>query len=350
MGRHRTRNRHLPARVYESRGWLFYVDPGGTWHRLGKQWDRAAKDEWIRLTTGRAPEGTVSGLLDVFLTHTEALVRQGKRAMRTLDGNLTEAQSLKLVFGRMPYAAVTSKHIKSYLNRRTDKDGKPAPVRANREIALLSSAYAWAMGEPCFDVTVNPCYGVRRNPERSRERCPELWELEAVKEKASEAWRAIIDAAYITGQRGQSLRLLRKDQLREDGIDFGVTKRGKHVFVEWDADLRACIARLTAIGDEIAKRTHLTSTHVIVNRHGQPYSAAGWKSNFYKFVRAALGDKENALQEAFHFHDIRARSATDDELSAQHRLGHRTRSQTDDYLRSKRVVRVKPLPLKRSAA
>lgn len=352
MGRRRKTEHHLPRRVYLNRGWHWFVDDAGKWYKLGKEWDRAAKDTWVKLTEGKAAHGTVSELLDAYLEHAANLVRQGKRSKQTYDGNLGEAQTLKLVFGRMGYAAVTSKHVASFLRRRTDKAGKPAPVRANREAALLSSAYSWAMGEPGFDVTLNPCYGVRRNTERPRERCPEMWELDAVKAKANEQWRAIVDLAYITGQRGVTLRLLTKDRLRDAGIDFGTTKRGRPIFIEWDDDLRACITTLQTITAKVCEERKTLTPYLIVNRYGQPYGAQGWKGTFYKLVRAAIADGENPLKSAFHFHDIRAKSATDEDEAGgnpQHRLGHRTRAQTADYLRSKSVVRVKALPLKRGA-
>ena len=164
--------------MYFHRGWYNWRDPqSGRWHPLGKEWDREARAKSVELSTGKAPAGTLAELLDAFLEHCEDLVRQGTRSRHTFDVNRYEAEKLKNSFGRMDYRALTSKHCASYLDRRTDKRGNPTPVRANREIALLSSAYSWAMRKDRYNIKSNPCYGVRRNKERSRERYVETSEL-----------------------------------------------------------------------------------------------------------------------------------------------------------------------------
>lgn len=103
----------------------------------------------------------------------------------------------------------------------------------------------------------------------------------------------------------------------------------------------------------IEAELHVASPYVIVSRTGQPYTPAGWKTTMYKIVRAAINDPANPLEEPFSFHDFRARSATDEEelygTSPQHRLGHRRRATTDDYMRGRRAKRVKPLPLRKAS-
>lgn len=169
MAGRRKQGHHLPDRVYVNHGWHFYVDPAGKWHKLGKAWDREAKEKWLQLSEGKACEGTAAKLIDDFLAHCEQLVRAGRRSKRTLEDNEAETRALKVVFARTPAHLLTSRHVKSYLNKRNDRDGRPVPVRANREIAFLSSAYAWAMGRDEWPkITVNPCYGVRRNAESPR--------------------------------------------------------------------------------------------------------------------------------------------------------------------------------------
>lgn len=365
MGRKRSKNPHLPDGVHPSNGWHFWRDPAsGRWHKLGREWDRAAKERWIELSTGKSTQGTVAELLDNFLVHREHQVRLGKISKNTYEGHLFEIVPLKLVFGRMHYNAITGKHIASYLRRRTytakrkGPDGttielpaRPAPVRANREIALLSSAYSWAMGEDAYEITGNPCYGVRRNKETPKDRCPERWEIEAAKAKAPPLWQQIFDLAYVCGQRGIDIRMMPKQAVQEDGIRITQTKAGSQIMIEWDEDLRAIVAAILAATRAVEARLKIVSPYLIVNRFGQPYTATGWKGLVYRFVRAAIADESNPLSEPFSFHDIRAKSATDEEESGtnpQFRLGHKKRSQTDDYVRSKKVHRVKPLPLKRA--
>jgi integrase len=49
------------------------------------------------------------------------------------------------------------------------------------------------------------------------------------------------------------------------------------------------------------------------------------------------------LKKRFTDHDIRAKTATDDPLGAQQRLGHKSRSMTDRYVKARKVEKVKPL-------
>lgn len=369
MGRRRKgANAHLPEGVYLSRGWHFYRDPDtGEWHKLGKEWDKAARDAWARLSTGKASPGTVAQLLDAYLIHREQLVREGKLSKRTLADNEEEAKYLKRAF-RLPYMQVTSRHVATYLQRRTwkpkpirgpdgelvDQAPRRAPVRANREISLLSGAYTWGLTSPDFpDINFNPCVGVWRNEETPKTRCPERWEIEAAKQKADAVWSLILDFAYACGQRGIDTRLLQKRALRYDGIRIKQTKGGAELVIEWDAELLGVVVSLLAYSDEIESKLKITSPYVIVTRKGQPYSEAGWKNAVYRIVRAAIADHTNPLEQPFSFHDMRARSATDEEeiygTNPQHRLGHKKRSTTEIYLRERRVRRVKPLPLRKAS-
>ena len=49
------------------------------------------------------------------------------------------------------------------------------------------------------------------------------------------------------------------------------------------------------------------------------------------------------LKERFTEHDIRAKTATDDPLGAQQRLGHKSRAMTDRYEKVRKVEKVRPL-------
>jgi len=373
MGRPRKpENARYPLGVYPSRGWLFCRDRRtGTWTKISAiaDWDtKAARDRWTELSTGSAKPGTVADMLDMHMAHREQLLRERKLAARTYEDNLEYLKPLKQVFGAMLPQQVNGRHITGYLQKRTwqprpQRDGagqlvdqapRRAPVRANKEISLLSSAYAWAMSSDDFaHVTANPCVGVDRNPTRASDRCPEVWEIEAAKDHAPDPWPWILDLAYKVGQRGVQLRLLRKSAIRPEGILVGKAKGGADVFIDWDAELVALVLALLERTATIEDERHIVSPYVIVARSGMPYTAAGWKTTVYKFVRAAIADPGNPLQEPFSFHNIRARSATDEEelygTSPQARLGHRRRATTDDYIRGKRMKRVKPLPLRRAS-
>ena len=165
-------------------------------------------------------------------------------------------------------------------------------------------------------------------------------------------WALIFDFAYVCGQRGIDTRLLPRKALQADGIHMKQTKTGAEVVIEWSDELYAIVLGLLAWSDEIQRPRKIESPYVISARSGGPYTPHGWKTTVYKIVRAAIADPENPLEVPFSFHDLRARSATDEEelegTNPQHRLGHARRSTTDIYMRGKRTKRVKPLSLKRA--
>ena len=81
-------------------------------------------------------------------------------------------KSLRLFFGTLRPKDVTRVDVYTYLDKRG------APVRANREKALLSDVFSIAIRWGI--VTDNPCWGVKRNPEKPRDRYVEDFEHETV--------------------------------------------------------------------------------------------------------------------------------------------------------------------------
>lgn len=336
----RRKKRHdLPTRVYMNRGWYWWVEPGTEkWHKLGKAWDLAAKLRWAELSgreVSQAMTNTVATMLDGYLNDPKTVARL---SARTVADSTQHAIELGRIFGQMAPGDVSSQHVAQYLEMRVDRTGKPAPVRANREISTLSSAYSWAMRRGL--AAMNPCYGVRRNPESPSRRAPELWEIRAVQKHTTPKWAAVIELALLLGQRGVDLRTLRRNAVTEDGILIEQTKRGAKVLIEWSPELRAAHDNLVAI----TSRYRTQSMYLVPAKLGQPYTASGWKAMMYKAVSAAL--EAGDIEERFSFHTIRAASATiEDEQGGkpQKRLGHRTENQTATYIRGRRPTRVKPL-------
>lgn len=352
MGRKRTKNYHLPSGVHLSRGWHFWRDPStGKWHKLGKEWDRAAKNKWVELSTGKAPDGSISELLDAFLDHCEHLVRSGLRSRQTHEGNELEAGMLKAVFGAMHYKAVTSKHVASYLRKRTSQskgsgpDGKPlppvpAPVRANREIALLSSAYAWAMAEDNYDITSNPCYGVRRNTERPRDRYVETSELRRFTRGYAPRWlRCYCLLKRLTGLRQADMLKLEDTLITDRGIELQVGKTGHRITFRWTWALRIVVRAAQALRPPVPEGITLMRRPLFLSRYGTALTSRGFKSQWQRSIRAYV----TAGGERFTEHDLRAKTASDarDITTAQQLLDHATPAMTQRYRRA--PTKVHPL-------
>ena len=152
----RKRNYHLPPRLYMKGRSYYYVTPANKWIALGRDL-AAAKRKLLDLEHGPAVAGTVAEMIDRFLAE-----ESPKRAARTHQDNHVAAKRLKAFFGFMNPNSVKPSHVAGFL------DQHPAPIRANREVATLSSAFTYGMRKGLADK--NPCYGVRRNPEKARRR------------------------------------------------------------------------------------------------------------------------------------------------------------------------------------
>ena len=98
-----------------------------------------AKRKWAELECKPAPRET--GIMRVIFDRYERDIIPTK-APKTQRDNLGCMKFLRSVFDNAPIDSITPQHIAQYRDSRKSKlkgsVGKPAPVRANREITLLS--------------------------------------------------------------------------------------------------------------------------------------------------------------------------------------------------------------------
>jgi integrase len=347
MGRPRKSNpSNLPSRVYEKHGSFHYIDKEGKWHKLGANWDREAKEKWAALSSGTAVEGSVAALLDTYLDHLAARLEAGKLSPRQHADRQVDAGRLKLFFGTMECTKVTQRHVALYLERRTDKHGNHAPIRANREVALLSASYEYAKGK--FVLANNPCLGVPRNPENVRERYVEHWERRQFAKRCCPDWlRAYLLLKYLTGLRmGDMLRLNRADETtRGLRVRIGKSRKRKVLEFRWTWALRRTVGFIhrtatSTRGSHTDADAPVSSIYYFRTGQGTPLTTAGFKSAW----RRAMKPWKDEGQEPFWEHDIRAKTASDSLTAgdAQERLAHDSIKTTNrHYMRG--VKKVTPL-------
>jgi len=270
---------------------------------------------------GEAPEaGTVADHLDDLIAARHKLVRAGKLASRTLESNQAEVIHLKDAFGKMRPEAVKSPHVWLYLHKYR---GAESPVRANREIALLSTMFSGLLGAGL--VERNPCVGVERNNETPRDRAIGDAELRSFIKfcwRRSDAGKRIALAgyiAYLTGKAQGQVITLKRQQLQAEGILFSKRKRGAATLVLWTRRLRL------AVKASIAMPATSEPLYVIHNQSGQPYTTSGFKALWHRLMGewCALGN------ERFTFHDLRAMAVTtmeDQGRRSSDLTGHRQES------------------------
>lgn len=281
----------LPAKVHIKNGRYYFV------HR--KQWHgltRVADGEPALLRaladfTNPRP-ATVSQLLDAWLREEHPLSEV------TLHEYRRATEKLSLALGRMPLSKLNSGVVAQYLERR-------GGVKANREIAALGSVCAWAMRHGWL--AENPTHGVRRNPEKPRERYISNKEFADALRAVPAGARDFMLAGYLTGLRQGDLRELRQHQIRREGIVVKEGKQGKRLVVTWSGPLRALVNRAIARSE---------CDRVFTNEHGQPWG----KWAIQSFMRR--------LEVDWRYHDIRAKAESDHQTG----MGLLTR-----YKRARRV-------------
>lgn len=348
IGRRKTRLDLGVSRLYVYEGkrttTYYTITPDNKRINLGHD-KTEAKRKLLELDGEAAASDTVAGYLDELMTERRRLVEKKKLSAETLASNELEVVELKAFFGKMLPEAVRPKHVWGYLHKAR---GIEAPVRANREIALLSKMFTRLVNQGALDS--NPCIGVERNEEIPRDRLVlegewqrfltfargngHLPENSPMRDKLTTGLRTALAAelAYLTGKaQGQVLKLHRNQIDDGEGISFGSRKRGRKTLVEWTPALRDVVNQCLALP------TRITSTYVIPNEDGQPYTSDGFKSNWQRLMNAwvKLGN------ERFTFHDLRGKTVSDmraDNRRVSDLTGHTTEA-VIDRVYDRRMVR-----------
>ncbi len=299
----------IPKSVYP-RGGRYYKVVRGKWIALTPVADglRALRAALLELPAEQEPK-TVGELLPRYLAEAEITERTRDEYRRICEARLMHH------FGRAAIGAVTRMHVAQYLEKRR-KDGH-GPM-GNRERAVLSSAYAFAMRKGW--ASENPCHGVRRNTEKRRSRYVTDAEFLTAFEAAPVPLQDVLAIALLTGSRQGDLRKLRREDLRPDGIYIlegktaGTT--GKRRLVAWSDALRYFVRRalerqaaVAAKGMDAARhrRVRPVSDYVLTNKFNEPWTMAGLQTAIKR------------MGVDWHFHDIRAKAASD---AGHNILGH----------------------------
>lgn len=319
MGRKRTIDKHLPRRVYQRRGKYYYAHPGGEWIPLGDDYGTALRK--YGQVVGEARVGTLADLFDRYLVE----IIPGK-AERTQRDQTDQLELLRTAFGHAKPDELTPRDVIRYRNAR----GQKSQVQANQELSLLShicsTAVEWEVLES------NPCRDVKKFRIAPRSHYVEDADYRAMRAASPPRLRVLMDLALLTGQREGDLLALRWDQVGKGGIRFQQGKTGKVLVVGWSDHLRATIAAARALRP--------VGEAVVCTTEGAPYSTDGFQS-LWRRARDRAKAQENGLRRPFRFHDLRAKSASDDALAvASLRLGHADTRITDRvYMRAPRKVK-----------
>ncbi len=229
--------------------------------------------------------------------------------------------------------AIEPQHVRQYLSWR-----KSAPVRANREKALLSAIWNFAR-EMGYTSLANPCSGVKGNRERGRDIYIEDSVYQAVYKNASAGLQDSMDLAYLTGQRVTDVRLMNESDIRDNQLWVKQGKTSAKRRIELVGELALLIERIRARKETLSAY----SPQLIVNEIGEAMTASMLRSRFDK-ARQDAGIPKSAFQ----LRDLRAKAGTDkaensgDILQARDQLGHTTVTMTEAYIRDRKGKKVTP--------
>lgn len=215
------------------------------------------------------------------------------------------SKQLLKVFGEADPAGITPAMCARYLR----VERKAAPVRANREMALMSNLMNIAVERG--DILANPRKQVRSNKERPRKEAPEpatlVSFLKWARERKGQAQilAGMAEFAALTGNRRVEFLDLHWPQVGDVEVRLMRGKQRDRQVVEV-VGISPALANLFVRLRSLATNDKLGA--VFPNRAGNAYTEHGFKAMWSKLVAKALDEK--AIDKRFTFHDLRAYHVT----------------------------------------
>ena len=300
-------DRWMPPRVYRGKSAYEYHPPAGGAIRLCPL--DATEDEVCQAyrEAKEGPENTYQALSNgYFASHLFSDLKVStRRDYEACSSRLNEA------FGKMEASKIQPKHVRQFMDYR----GKESKVRANRELSLMHNVMAWGYERGKIDQ--NPCIGIKRFKERSRDRYVTDEEYQAVYAVAPPNVRAAMEIAYLCAARQRDILDLKLQDIRSEGLFICQGKTGKKQIKAWTPRLRAAV--------ELARRqpSRISTIYVIHTRDGQPYTSSGFKAIWKRYKDKAGMD--------YTFHDLKAKGISDYEGDKRKFSGHATVAMMEKY-------------------
>lgn len=262
-----------------------------------------------------------------------------RHADRTQRDETTQCRVIAESFADFAPAQVRSPDVAEFLRHFRDR-----PRTHNAYRGMLGELMRYAEERGLREPGTNPVRALRTMSTPPRQRYITDSELRRIKVAAMRGKDgsdtrsgpmlcALIDMAYLTGQRIGDLLALEWGQVGPDGIAFHPAKTrgstGARVLIEWTPKLRDVERRLR----ELRKERRAFTASVFTQQAGVPYTYWGAATAWRRAVsRAVVKD--------CHFHDVRAKALTDKErrdgMQAARTMGaHSTEQQTSDYVRAR---------------
>lgn len=232
-----------------------------------------------------APD-TVEALIKRYFTwqYSMPVGSEMRKAAITLQENEIEKKNLNKVFGKMAPRDIRVTDIYGYLEARAEMD---APIKANKEIALLSAVCEF--GRRKGDLDANPCRGIQYNKTKPSVKYVAYQDVNyAVAEARVRGGSYLVCAlcvlaAYMVVGRPTEMRELARQAITDEGVKVPVGKRKKgqaqkFKMILWSDELRETIT-------EALKLQRTTSIYIFGNSSGQVYTRSGWNTIWTRLMK-----------------------------------------------------------------
>lgn len=349
MGRDRNKeNARLPPYVYKNVARKCYFH----WQHLGKgkmgkktrlcSLDAPTSEVWQAYEAlGEKENNTVRWLLDTY-NASDANKKNATSTQRQHEmyrNALAEAVGKNGGrFGDLPLSSVNRIMIRTYLDKAEHKVG------ANRRIQYMKAAWNWARQRYAQVPQENPCEKVTLNEEKSRERYVEDWEYHLVQEVIYNTTRSpylavMMEFAYLCRLRNSEVRELKHSDIQNGTIRI---KRGKGSLGELTRISRRLQAAITAAkAINPSAPLPITGAYLLHDAKGLKISKNRFDSAWKRVMEKAVEDgievdgQKLKLEEAFTFHDLKAKGVTD---HTEQWAGHKSEKARMVYIRKLREI------------
>jgi integrase len=302
----------LPRYVFRARNaywykpWLGRVDGKQRWGKTIRLADDTVpmSELWaIWEQLGSAPKDTVGWMLDLYLDSPQfgKLKPKTQTEYRSAVDKIRNKSTGSGTLGDARLNRVTKRTIRDYL------DTYPAPVAANRHIAVLKAAWSWC--EERYEIPENPCKSVKLNREEPRQRYVSDDEYETVLRMAPPPISQMMELSYLLRGRLSEVLAIEVSHINDDYLEFHRLKGSEGELCDLSDRLRAALSDV----------------------RGDPYVCHQYsKSAFRSAWRRLQGHMKKAGIEPFPFHDLKAKGVSD---HVDNFAGHRSPNMKKVYVR-----------------
>lgn len=324
VGRKRQSNFNLPPRMHIKAGVYYHVSSTTPrkWTKLHAELPKA-RTLWAQIENMEfdSPSVTFNDRLAIYL----ASDKFARLADKTRKQYEHVAKTLTEYFAGARLDAITPAHIAIWM------DNHRSPIQANTGKAIISNVFDVAVRHGI--INANPAKQIKYNTIDKRDRLITDQEYRAIWNQADDHVRIAMDIGYLTGARIQDILDIKLGDIGEDGVFIKTGKTKKRMLFMWSEALHEVIGRAKALPRSVR------GMNLICDRCGSPYPYGTFNQHWLKAVRAV------GVQEV-HFHDIRAKAATDAKalgMDYQLLLGHASKAMSDRYIRQREIAKVPTL-------